>query len=219
MLSEYPRVDKTLLSNEEQEIELQYSHKGIYAVGHGAAVDWSLDGPDSARIWTEFLPAVEVKRVKTGVRDGQRALDIQHLATDSAERVIRDLNRFVDGYERWVTRQKTGVFSPDDRPAADRIRRRMAVALNRMRRGVQLLAGSPTVYKAFRIANQAMLNQMRQSDRIRGNRPLNYRWRPFQLAFLLSVIRSTVAEDDNFRDVVDLIWFPTGGGKTEAYLG
>ena len=42
---------------------------------------------------------------------------------------------------------------------------------------------------------------------------------PFQLAFLLTVMVSAVREDDDFRDVLDLIWFPTGGGKTEAYLG
>ena len=44
-------------------------------------------------------------------------------------------------------------------------------------------------------------------------------WRTFQLAFLLTVMESAVRDDDAFRDVPDLIWFPTGSGKTEAYLG
>ena len=45
-----------------------------------------------------------------------------------------------------------------------------------------------------------------------------YRWRPFQLAFQLLTLPSIANEDDDDRDIVDLIWFPTGGGKTEAYL-
>nr|MDT0664236.1 helicase [Micromonospora sp. DSM 115978] len=42
-------------------------------------------------------------------------------------------------------------------------------------------------------------------------------WRPFQLGFLLLTIEGASTDCDD-RDVVDLIWFPTGGGKTEAYL-
>ncbi len=44
-------------------------------------------------------------------------------------------------------------------------------------------------------------------------------WRAFQLAFLLMQLQGMSGEGDPEREVVDLIWFPTGGGKTEAYLG
>ncbi len=46
-----------------------------------------------------------------------------------------------------------------------------------------------------------------------------FRWRPFQLAFQLLVLPSLTDAEDDWRQTVDLLWFPTGGGKTEAYLG
>ena len=52
-----------------------------------------------------------------------------------------------------------------------------------------------------------------------GNKRTYGKWRPFQLAFVLINLRSMYEKDCHDRGLVDLIWFPTGGGKTEAYLG
>ena len=51
-----------------------------------------------------------------------------------------------------------------------------------------------------------------------GKKYKPFEWRPFQLAYFLTTCKSSVIKDDPYRETVDLIWFSTGGGKTEAYL-
>jgi len=221
----YPRVDKCLLSEEDQELELQYKHRHIYAIGHGAAVDWRVEQDHVKEIWTEFMPAVEVPQVTADVAgDDNYVLGLAHLAeSEATAEIFKELDQFVEKYSVWVRAQNTQIneLEPDERAAANRITNRMETALERMRRGVALLRSNHLAAESFKLANQAMLDQMRQADHVRGKRrdDNDYRWRPFQLAFLLAVMESAIHEDDDYREIVDLIWFPTGGGKTEAYLG
>ena len=221
-LAEYPRVDPALLTDEEQEIELRYRDRRIYAIGHGAAADWALEPGRPPRIRTECVPAVDVPAVTTqagGVFDD--ALVMHDLAEASFETILDRLEAFVDGYEEWVGRQRAaaGRFAAGEQETAARICARMDAARERMRGGVARLRRDPDAGRAFRLANRAMLDQMRRRDRARDRDAREHRWRPFQLAFLLTVIESTMDEQDACRGVLDLIWFPTGGGKTEAYLG
>jgi hypothetical protein len=226
----YPRVDKSLLTEEEQEIELQYKHRHIYAVGHGAAVNWTVkkeEGGDKVKeITAEFFPSVEVPQVTADVADGDnRALQLSYLASVSTtkSRVFADLDDFKASYANWVEDQKlwAAAIPSDEQGAASRIVERMSVAVSRMKQGLSILQKDQCAQQSFALANQTMLDQMMQYDRAQGKAksPELYCWRPFQLAFLLSDIESVVNEDSDFRDTVDLIWFPTGGGKTEAYLG
>ena len=221
-LAEYPRVDRSLLTEEEQELEFQYRNRRIYAVGHGTAVNWSLKEDRPPCLWTEFMPAVEVPQVTTELPGPELpVLSMHMLAVQPLSVIVQQLEHFVTGYEQWVAQQKITGLSEDENATARRIQARMTTAVKRMHRGVALLTENALVFKAFQWANQAMLHQMQQNNRVLGReRELaQYRWRPFQLAFLLIVLESTVQPDDQFRDVLDLIWFPTGGGKTEAYLG
>ncbi|GHU12581.1 DNA helicase [Betaproteobacteria bacterium] len=221
----YPRVNKSLLSEEEQELELQYKHRHIYAIGHGAAVDWKVEQGNVKEIRSEFMPAVEVPQATADVAGGDnRVLGLAHLAQSEATvEIFKELDLFVGRYAAWVSRQDSQInkFEADEHAAAKRITARMGETLERMRRGVALLRNDHNAAKSFRLANQAMLDQMRQADRVHGRQrdDNDYHWRPFQLAFLLAVMESAISEDDDYRDIVDLIWFPTGGGKTEAYLG
>ena len=220
-LVDYPRVDPSLLTDEEQELELQYREQRIYAVGHGAAANWDVRPGDMARIWSEFMPEAEVPMMTLDIGGDDAVL---HLARLAEVPMLDELDRFVGGYAGWVAEQQriaSGIPSGAEQAAAHRICDRMNVALDRMRACMQTLRNDRLAAESFRLANRAMLDQMRRADRIAGREtgPEDYRWRPFQLAFLLTVMVSAIREDDEFRDVLDLIWFPTGGGKTEAYLG
>lgn len=90
-----------------------------------------------------------------------------------------------------------------------------------MQEGIELLKYDKYARIAFATANESMLKQWISGDENKGiiKDKSTYKWRPFQLAFILMTLESATNEDSNFRDTLDLIWFPTGGGKTEAYLG
>ena len=220
-LAEYPRVDPSLLTEEEQELELQYREQRIHAVGHGAAANWDVGAGREARVWSDFMPEAEVPMMTVNTGGDDAVLRLSRLADAP---MAGELERFVGGYADWIAGQRrtaSKLGNRSERAAADRICGRMSVALGRMRGCVEMLRTDRLAAESFRLANRAMLDQMVQADRVGGKatEPGEYRWRPFQLAFLLTVMVSAIREEDDFRDVLDLIWFPTGGGKTEAYLG
>ena len=220
-LLEYPRADLSLLTEEEQELELQYRKQRIYAVGHGAAAGWETRPGARARIWSDFMPAAEVPTI-TDDGTGQEA--VLELARLSEASTTSQLAQFTHGYEEWIAAQErtaAALRNTAEKAAAERICKRMRKARDRMLGSIETLRTDALAAESFRLANRAMLDQMRQADRIRGRDGTNrsYRWRPFQLAFLLTTLASAIREDEDYRNVLDLIWFPTGGGKTEAYLG
>ena len=222
----YPRVDRSLLDPEEQEIELQYTHRHIYAIGHGCAADWEVKDGKVVELCSETMPAVEVPQMTPDTGSGgESVLSLARLAEIGQGRaaLLPELDDFIRGYANWVEDQRgiiPGLLA-DDRAAANRMVERMNTAVSRMRAGLRMLEQNDQARLAFALANRAMLDQMRQHDQLHDKHRADrkYRWRPFQLAFLLTTLESTANEDSEFRDTVDLIWFPTGGGKTEAYLG
>lgn len=144
-------------------------------------------------------------------------------------------------YEEWLQGQRAVVPSLDSRytPAAQRHLDDCERALNRMRRGLDFVR-TGHARRAFELANEAILLQQLRTRRtarptvldgirFRVTEPLEIpdwrtaqdrgSWRPFQIAFLLCAVESVADPDHDERETVELIWFPTGGGKTEAYLG
>ncbi|MFB4300404.1 helicase-related protein [Actinomadura sp. NTSP31] len=216
---------------EAAELRLRFRNRKIYAVGHGMAADWDLSDGSCSRVFLDPMPAFIVPAIETtGFDEGTAeadALSLAHLLQmdSDPEPVLRSLDAFIDAFAEWVDEQRQRAEEIlDEKEVARGIASRSQVALKRMRAGVALLRDPSQGHlrTAFSLGMEAMRLQMRQAS-INHGAPKNDvkepAWRPFQLGFLLVSLASTVDEKHTDRDLVDLIWFPTGGGKTEAYLG
>ncbi|RAY10644.1 helicase [Actinomadura craniellae] len=235
---EYPNVAMASHDPEEDELRLIHRAARVFAIGHGCSPEWvEIDGTVTA-VRSEVMPSHVVPRV-SAEGDAVQALDVAWLGDESVPTatLVAELNSFIDPYEQWIkgVEAKAATLDPRYTAAAGPVIARLKRALARMRDGAQVFVDHPDRAKlltAFRLANQAMLIQMRHSKKdYAGSRrpraaapemPSAYdpcaAWRPFQLGFFLTTLRGLVDEVHDDRDVVDLIWFPTGGGKTEAYL-
>ncbi len=205
---------------DDQVMDLQFRDHHSYASGHGIAVELVRDHEVVVGARTEWLPEATVKRVTTHQIDGV-VVDMERLATlDSAAAVHAALDGLPAAYGAWLTGEHGRVAGLDERQraVADQVLFRAGRACDRIRDGIELLAGDADARRAFCTANRAMAKAARQRspERYRDGAP---EWRMFQLAFVLLNLRSIVEPTHDDRDIVELIFFPTGGGKTEAYLG
>ncbi|MDN4099957.1 hypothetical protein A9488_23075 [Bacillus cereus] len=160
---------------------------------------------------------------------------------------VRILQPLVTGYKEWIIRREEELqdLHRELKKAAETNLELCKVSLTRIEKGLELLA-KPKVLEAFKMANQAILLQQingktprkahyekldtglelvferefaESTKNISDLGSCDNSWRAFQIAFFLLSIQSLVEKDSVDRETVDLIWFPTGGGKTEAYLG
>ncbi|MBF6348998.1 helicase [Nocardia flavorosea] len=225
---EYDTYRTLDLDEESAELRLRYRNRTVYAVGHGMATGWESESGHCTKIFLTPLPSFIVPSVETTGFDADteeaRALrlDVLSRIDSDPDAVLRLLDAFVAAFSTWVAVQESRVETFGDQTKAARdITSRSRVAADRMAAGVELLRKSdqPALREAFALAMAAMRLQMQQAAVNRGNTGGEPAWRPFQLGFLLVSLASTVEEEHPDRALVDLIWFPTGGGKTEAYLG
>lgn len=188
------------------------------AVGHGCAVDWQDDDPVTT-LSIAFIPRQEVHRSRTdveGISLPMSAFSVERGGLDRAEALIA-------AYRRWIEEQERRAAVLEDealRATADDHVARAGHAAERMLQGVEFLRAHSHAARAFALMNRAMRDQRNKQEFIRsGADPREQYWRPFQLAFILMNIEGLSERQSTDRDVADLLWFPTGGGKTEAYLG
>ena len=227
------RANKNVYDPDLESYRLLYRDKPEFAVGHGCATEWDYGDcpPDRAKmVRTELLPAYVVSTTEARGGVGLPGLVMETLAAaPSGAAVVPLVEPLFEQYGQWIAdRRKEMLSLPVDlQTKAGEHLDDCDEALRRMRDGLSLIASDSLVFEAFRFANRAMLMQREKSVEALNHQKGKGRvldadkpaWRPFQLAFILLNLRGIVTPDSGDRQIADLLWFPTGGGKTEAYLG
>lgn len=212
-------------SKEDLDLQLIYRDRREYAVGHTCSARWDTgDGDRVNRVETTWVPSLELKAVSplghaSCANLQNKTLSARFLAEADVAAVIDALQKLPSNYLDWLNdielRELAGI--PANLQEQARLHFREARdAVDQMRRTIQLLANDPIAFESFQLANAAMQRQLEWRE---GDPAKTLAWRPFQLAFQLLVIESLAQPGGDGRDIMDLLWFPTGGGKTEAYLG
>jgi hypothetical protein len=234
---------------ENQAMAMQYRNQVEFAVGHGVGVHAELASDTFTRaicLTTRVIPDYEVPATKPPTEKEIPALkglvlDMKQLAEASDTELQSMLQPLTTAYQLWIEAQAAKIGDPNEGLAEYREVAEGAIAncrrvLARIEAGLATLRDHPQAAKAFRFMNRAMWQQRihsAYSERQRRGENLTLEtvdvppgrsWYPFQLAFILLNLPSTT--DLNHPDrshptdaIADLLWFPTGGGKTEAYLG
>ncbi len=208
---------------DERVADLQFRDACEYAVGHSVATQAEMCDCHCQTVRTCWIPAAEVERVAAApIADVELFMEPLGALPDGAAAKAK-LGNLVSEYRAWIAAQKAiAPATPAERKeTADELTGRATVAARRIEQGIELL-NDPQCLEAFRIANRAMATAAKRRQAVMQGKPessVQPAWRPFQLAFLLMNLKGIAQPTAADREVVDLLFFPTGGGKTEAYLG
>lgn len=210
--------------------DLLFRDRQEFGVGLNIAVE-----PDFRRqrgchtLVTRTLPFFETRTTKSNeINKDAKVLDMCWLADQlDKEETCSELAELFSHYRSWMENLRSSIDALPSRfrPLATAQVVRIQARVSRIENGIAILRRDPIAFDAFRFANEAMSRAQYRSDKkkssdsdLTGKGRLGA-WRPFQIAFLVSSLPDIVEPGRAQRDVVDVLFFPTGGGKTEAYLG
>lgn len=222
--------------------EFYYAQRPIFGRGRGCAMMWkSVNEKYASKVYTSFIPEYEFPGVRAtidGFADDHFSMSFMARPKYKEETIAR-LRALSDAYASWI--EKTLVndrrMSEEEFKAkiGDDVVAKCKLALKRIVEGINLIESDDTAFEAFCFMNSAMSLQRSISsyskkhgkgiecnfgDFVDPRRRENlFCWRPFQIAFVLMNLNGIVNPNHADREIVDLLYFPTGGGKTEAYLG
>lgn len=216
--------------------------------GCAASWERPVDGK-SSYVKSDFIPQYEFPGVSAVIKglDPYFFSMISLSMKNRKDDIIGKLNVLADSYEKWIKEHLIDDPKMADKAFADEIGNTVIndcnTALSRIREGIRLVSENEQVLDAFCFMNRVMFYQnsiknyskahgkgiecsfkdfsdpRKKDPKDPGKRANDFAWRPFQIAFILMNLAGMVDPEHTDRELVDLLYFPTGGGKTEAYLG
>ena len=229
------------LANEQIEsLDLLYADKARLVVGHGVDAEAIARG-NSWILRSESMPICKVQGVTALIEDGGMPYTIG--MTDLAQFTLEaqsEIDRLIANYTTWIESRTAEVSQLEVKyhKIAYQHLDECKKFLTRIKHGWAMLQVDTAIRKPFCDMSKSMNNQrvgysvpLREvtgfSDgffSVEGSQPRTNShsqsfWRPFQIAFILSELEAVVNPEAAERQEVAVIWMPTGGGKTEAYLG
>ena len=207
-----------IYDEEERIISLQYRDVMNYAYGHGCSVEYDETEGGVFSVRSEFMPTQLVYQMMPGAINNTTILNLDSWLTVDRSDACSELEGLINEYIDWKKTQSeiAASLSAKNKSACRTIISRIDECLQRLKNGVKTLQTNDIAWKAFRLMNESMLLQ-RIKTKNTNRKDVN--WYPFQLAYIIQIIPDIIDKDSEYRNSVDLLWFPTGGGKTEAYLG
>ncbi|MCY4558099.1 MAG: helicase-related protein [Chloroflexi bacterium] len=211
---------------DERLADLHFRDVVEYAVGHNVSTTAQIVDGKCRRVSTEWMPKATVDRtVPAEISDVEFNMEKLGNLPDGAT-AKQWLDPLVDQYRDWINGQSVAANQLTGRrhEVALELVDGATRAANRIQAGIDLLS-DPEVLDAFKVSNRAMAaaGRRRRAQEHPGKiSPADVdppAWRPFQLAYILMNLRGIADPTHVEREFVDLLFFPTGGGKTEAYLG
>ncbi|HCF71632.1 MAG TPA: hypothetical protein DER33_08650 [Syntrophomonas sp.] len=212
--------NNALISDIEESISrLQYRNMFNFAYGHGCSISYSEMSDGVFLVKSDFMPVEWVYQMMPDEISSRDILNLAYWKTVARDIACAELSNFVEEYANWYERQTkiAKTFHNGEYVAASKaVLGRISECISRLKRGIEVLNAKDKAWEAFVLMNKAMLLQ-RIKTKHTEEQAVN--WYPFQIAYILQVVPDIVDESSSYRESVDLLWFPTGGGKTEAYLG
>lgn len=230
------------------ELEDEYYYKGrpVYARGRGCAATWNagVDQVNATSVGTAFIPDYEIPSVSAQIEEmPEHAFSMLQMGSPKKKtEVLENLRLLTSMYGTWIVETLENDTSMNDdkfKSTGQNIIDKCNDANRRMNAGIDLIENDDKAYQAFVFMNQAMylqrsitafskeygsgipcnLSDFMKDMPEKGRKKDHSEWRPFQIAFVLLNLCGIVDGASPEREIVDLLYFPTGGGKTEAYLG